>query len=52
MQPEMIKERAQGYVGTRRDGLSTMTHANSKGARKSHKKNRKSQETIDEGGPR
>jgi hypothetical protein len=50
MQPEMIKERAHGNVGTRHDGLSTKTHTNSKGARNQLKRKRKSQETIHEGG--
>jgi hypothetical protein len=50
MQPEMIKERAHGNVGTRHDGLSTKTHTNSKRARNQLKRKRKSQETIHEGG--
>jgi hypothetical protein len=50
MQPSMITERTRGTSRTRRDGSSANTHSNSKGAPKSRKRKRKSQETIDEGG--
>jgi hypothetical protein len=48
MQPNMINERTLGTAGTRRDGSSTKTSANSKGARSTRK--RKSQEVIDDSG--
>ncbi len=50
MQPSMITERTRGTSRTRRDGSSANTHSNSKGAPKSGKRKRKSQETIDDGG--
>jgi len=50
MQPSMITERARGTSTTRRDESSANKHSNSKGAPKTRKRKRKSQETINEGG--
>ncbi len=48
VQPSMLKERTRGTAGTTRDGSSSKTSANSKGAKTTRK--RKSQEVIDDSG--